>query len=119
MYRKILRSKIHRAAVTDSNLEYEGSITIDVNLLTRAGMVEYELVQVVNLNNGTRFETYIIEGEAGSGKIELNGAAARLAHPGDRIIIMSYVMVNDDELVDWKPTIVLVDEKNQIKDSLC
>jgi len=119
MYRKILRSKIHRAAVTDSNLEYEGSITIDKILMDRAGMMEYELVQVVNINNGARFETYIIEGQAGSGKIELNGAAARLAHPGDRLIIMSYVMVNDEDLADWKPTKVLVDDQNHIKDVLC
>lgn len=87
--------------------------------MNRAGMVEYELVQVVNINNGARFETYIIVGEAGSGKIELNGAAARLAHPGDRIIIMSYVMVNEENLSDWKPTIVLVDDINQVKDVLC
>ena len=119
MYRKILQSKIHRATITDSNLEYEGSITIDRALMNRACMVEYELVQVVNINNGTRFETYIIAGEAGSGKIELNGAAARLAHPGDRIIIMSYGMVNEEELSDWKPTIVLVDDINQVKDVLC
>lgn len=119
MYRKILKSKIHRAKVTDSNLEYEGSITIDSDLLVKAGLVEYELVQVVNINNGTRFETYIMAGEAGSGKIELNGAAARLAHPGDRIIIMSYVMVNEEDLSDWKPTIVLVDDINRVKDVLC
>jgi aspartate 1-decarboxylase len=119
MYRKILKEKIHRATITDSNLEYEGSITIDRALMTRAGIVEYELVQVVNLNNGARFETYIIAGEAGSGKIELNGAAARLAHPGDRIIAMSYGMVNEEDLSDWKPTIVLVDDINQVKDVLC
>ena len=119
MYRKLLRSKIHRAAVTDSNLEYEGSITIDSELLNRSGMVEYELVQVVNLNNGARFETYIIAGETGSGKIELNGAAARLAHPGDRIIVMAYGMVKDKDLPDWKPIIVLVDDLNQVKDVLC
>lgn len=119
MYRKLLKSKIHRATITDSNLEYEGSITIDRELMTRAKIVEYELVQVVNLNNGARFETYIIEGEAGSGKIELNGAAARLAHTGDRIIAMSYVMVNEEDLSDWKPTIVLVDDINQVKDILC
>ncbi len=119
MYRKLLLSKIHRATVTDSNLEYEGSITIDSGLLNRAGMMEYELVQVVNLNNGARFETYIIAGEAGSGRIELNGAAARLAHTGDRIIVMAYGMVKDKDLSDWKPTIVLVDDLNQVKDVLC
>ncbi len=82
-------------------------------------MMEYELVQVINLNNGARIETYIIAGEAGLGKIEPNGAAARLAHPGDRIIAMSYVMVNEEDLSVWKPTIVLVDDINQVKDVIC
>jgi len=117
MYRKLLRSKIHRATVTDSNLAYEGSITIDMDLLTRANMVEYELVQVVNIDNGARFETYIIAGEAGSGKIEINGAAARLVHPGDKIIAMAYSMVAEDELLDWTPTIILVDDNNLVKET--
>lgn len=119
MYRKFLRSKIHRATVTDSNLEYDGSITIDSDLIEKAGMMEYELVQVVNLNNGARFETYIISGTAGSGIIEINGAAARLVHPGDKIIAMAYGSVLDEDLLDWKPTIVLVDEDNQVKEIKC
>jgi aspartate 1-decarboxylase len=119
MYRKLLRSKIHRATVTDSNLEYEGSITIDSDLMGNAGMMEYELVQVVNLNNGARFETYVISGKAGSGIIEINGAAARLIHPGDKIIAMAYGLVLDEELLEWKPTIVLVDDDNQVKEILC
>jgi len=119
MYRKLLRTKIHRATVTDSNLEYEGSITIDSDLIEKAGMMEYELVQIVNLNNGARFETYIISGHAGSGIVEINGAAARLVHPGDKFIAMSYGLVMDDELPDWKPTIVVVDADNQVKEVLC
>ena len=119
MYRKMLRSKIHRARVTDSNLEYEGSITIAKDLLERAGMLEYELVQVVNLNNGARFETYTISGEEGSGVVELNGAAARLAQIGDQVIIMSYGLVAGEDLENWKPIRVLVDEKNQVREVLC
>ena len=119
MYRKMLRSKIHRATVTDANLNYEGSISIDQALLDEAGMAEYELVQVANINNGKRFETYIIAGEAGTGCIELNGAAARLVHPGDLIIIMAYDLVPENQIEDWKPKIVLVDEKNLVKEVLC
>ena len=119
MYRKLLRSKIHRATITDSNLDYEGSITIDSDLIAKAGMAEYELVQVVNLNNGARFETYIISGEAGSGMIQINGAAARLVHPGDKIIAMAYGLAAEEDLQDWKPTIVLVDDENQVKEILC
>jgi len=119
MFRNLLRSKIHRATVTDSNLEYEGSITIDSHLLDKAKMAEFELVQVVNLNNGARFETYIISGEAGSGMIQINGAAARLVHPGDKIIAMAYGLAAEEDLQDWKPTIVLVDDENQVKEILC
>jgi aspartate 1-decarboxylase len=119
MSRKMLRSKIHRAVVTDADLAYEGSITIDSDLLLQADMVEYEQVQVVNINNGARFETYIISGEAGSGDILLNGAAARLAHPGDRIIIMAYSMIEEQELANWRPQLVLLDDKNQVKEILC
>jgi aspartate 1-decarboxylase len=119
MSRKMLRSKIHRARVTDSNLDYEGSITIDSDLMSRAGIVEFESVQIVNINNGARFETYVIAGPAGSGCIGLNGAAARLVQLGDRIIIMSYGMVKEKKLPDWKPTIVLLDENNTVKEVLC
>jgi aspartate 1-decarboxylase len=119
MYRKMLRSKIHRAVVTDANLEYEGSITIDSDLLLQADMVEYEQVQVVNLNNGARFETYIIGGEACSGEVQLNGAAARLALPGDRIIIMAYSLIEEQEGKNWKPKVLLLNPENQVKEILC
>jgi aspartate 1-decarboxylase len=119
MNRTLLKSKIHRATVTDSNLYYEGSITIDQDLLTQSGIVEYEQVQVVNLSNGARFETYVIPGKAGSGAIELNGPAARLAQIGDQVIIMTYALITEKELRDWKPTRVLVDETNQVKEILC
>jgi aspartate 1-decarboxylase len=119
MFRKMLRSKIHRAVVTGSNLEYEGSITVDSDLLKQADVKEYELVQVVNLNNGNRFETYTISGEPGSGEIRLNGAAARLVHPGDRIIIMAYSLIDEDQLSDWKPRIVLLDNSNRVEEILC
>ena len=119
MIRKLLRSKIHRAVVTDANLEYEGSITIDSDLLQQADMAEYEQVQIVNLNNGARFETYIISGEASSGEIQLNGAAARLAHPGDRIIIMAYGLVEERDLEDWKAKVLLLDTGNRVKEILC
>jgi aspartate 1-decarboxylase len=119
MKRTLLKSKIHRARVTNSNLNYEGSITIDQELLGQAGIVEYEQVQVVNLNNGSRFETYVIAGKPGSGAIELNGPAARLAQIGDQVIIMTYALINEEELSGWIPTRVLVDENNQVKEILC
>lgn len=119
MYKRLLKSKIHRARVTDSNLDYEGSITIAQDLLDQADLMEYENVQVVNLNNGARFETYIIAGEPGSGAIELNGPAARLAQVGDLVIIMAYGLVDENDLKDWKPTVLLVDDHNQVKEILC
>lgn len=119
MKRILLKSKIHRARVTDSNLDYEGSITIDKELMAQAGIVAYEQVQVVNLNNGTRFETYVIAGKSGSGAIELNGPAARLAQIGDLVIIMAYGLVDEEALDDWAPTRVLVDENNHVKEILC
>lgn len=119
MYRTMLKAKIHRAVVTDADLDYEGSITIDRGLLEQAGMAEFELVQVVDLNNGARFETYLIAGEKGSGEIQLNGAAARLALPGDLVIIMSYCQVPEEQVPGWKPTILLLDGENQVKEALC
>lgn len=114
MYRTLLRSKIHRAVVTSADLHYQGSLTIDSALLTASGIREYELVQVVNIENGTRFETYAIKGQEGSGVIQLNGAAARLAAVGDHIIIMTYTQVPEPLPEVWSPTIVHVDEQNQI-----
>jgi aspartate 1-decarboxylase len=116
MYRKFLKAKIHRAVVTDADLHYEGSLTIDKNLMDAAGILENELVQVVDIDNGTRLETYAISGEIGKGEIKANGAAARLMHPGDRIIIMTYAYLTESELANWNPTVVLVDENNSAKE---
>ncbi|MCL4407635.1 MAG: aspartate 1-decarboxylase [Thermotogae bacterium] len=112
MQKIFLNAKIHRATITDKNLEYEGSITIDPVLTKAVGIEEGELVQVVNLNNGTRFETYVINGEENSGIISLNGAAARLGEVGDKVIIMAYAIFNTNEKHDAK--IVIVDSKNKI-----
>lgn len=114
MFRHMFKSKIHRATVTDADLNYRGSITIDRELLSAAGIMVYEQVHVVNINNGARFETYVIEGEAGSGEICLNGAAARLAHPGDLVIIISYALVGEEELEGYQVKTVLVDQDNKI-----
>lgn len=111
----MMKSKIHRAAVTDANLNYEGSITIDSGLMKEAGIFEHEKVQVVNVNNGKRFETYAIPGKEGSGIICLNGAAARLAHPGDKIIIITYALMTEEEAKSYKPKVVLIDEANAVK----
>lgn len=113
MMRMMCKSKIHRATVTDANLNYVGSITIDSELMRLANILPYEQVHVVNVNNGNRLETYAIEGEPSSGEICLNGAAARMVHPGDLVIIISYAMVDEKELNDFKPTVVLVDENNR------
>lgn len=110
-----LKAKIHRATVTDSNLEYEGSIEIDKTLLEATGMRKYEKVHVLNINTGARLETYIIEGEANSGVISLNGAAARLGQKGDLIIIISYCSLTEEEAKSHKPRIISVDSNNRIK----
>ena len=116
MIRRMKKSKIHRATVTDANLNYEGSITIDRDLLEAADILIGEQVQIVNINNGSRAETYTIEGERGSGTICMNGAIARLTQPGDTIIIISYADYSDEELDDFKSVSVMVDENNKIKD---
>lgn len=118
MLRTMFKSKIHRATVTEANLNYVGSITIDSDLLRAADMLEYEQVHVVNVTTGARFETYTIAGAAGSGVVCLNGGAARLAHPGDLIIIITYAQVDEAELADFKPTVVHVDAKNQMQRSM-
>ena len=112
--RIMLKSKIHRARVTDANIDYEGSITIDKKLMEEADILPYEQVQVLNINNGARFSTYAIEGQEGSGEICLNGAAARLAVKGDIVIILSYCHVSDEEARNITPKIVHVDAKNAI-----
>ncbi|SHK95689.1 aspartate 1-decarboxylase [Desulforamulus aeronauticus] len=110
----MFKSKIHRATVTEANLNYMGSITIDKALMDAAGILPNEKVQVVNNNNGARLETYVIEGEPGSGVICLNGAAARQAQPGDSVIIIAYTMLEEREARNFKPKVVMVDEQNKI-----
>ncbi len=116
MYRAIYKSKIHRATVTDANLNYVGSITIDKDLMEAADILENERVQVVNNNNGSRLETYVIPGKRGSGTVCLNGAAARHAHPGDIVIIISYGYYDNEEAKNLKPKAVMVDKKNKIEE---
>ena len=114
MTRFMFKSKIHRAAVTQAELYYEGSLTVDAELLEAADLLEYEKVSVVNVNNGERFETYLLRGEPGSGVICLNGAAARKGAVGDEIIIISYASMSSEEARLHKPTIVLVDKRNRV-----
>lgn len=117
MQRIMCKSKIHRATVTDKDLEYEGSLTIDRQLMEEADILPNEQVQVVNLNNGDRIETYAMAGEPGSGIICLNGAAARHAEPGDRIIIMSFALMDEEKAKNSRLKIVFVDEKNRIMEA--
>ena len=114
MQREMLKSKIHRGTVTQSELYYEGSITVDKDLLDAANILPYEKVQVLNFNNGSRLDTYTIEGKAGSGIICLNGPAARLCSVGDEVIIVSYFHLPDEEAKNYKPKVILVDKKNKI-----
>ncbi len=116
MFRTLLGGKIHRATVTEADLNYVGSITVDQDLLDAAGICVNEKVHVVNNNNGARFETYTISGERGSGVVCLNGAAARLVQKGDVVIIMSYVMLSEPEVAAHEPKVVLVDEHNRVRD---
>lgn len=116
MFLNMLKSKIHRATVTEAQLNYVGSITIDKTLMDSVGILPGERVQVVNNNNGERLETYVIEGEADSGIICLNGAAARLVQPGDTVIIMAYCWIEDMSARNLKPRLVFVDNKNRITD---
>ena len=110
----MLKGKIHRAVVQQAELNYVGSITVDPELMEQAGILEYELVQIVDVENGNRFETYTIAGELGSGMICLNGAAARQAQVGDHVIIMCYCQMTPEEAKDHKPKVVFVDEQNHI-----
>ncbi len=113
MLRRMCKSKIHRATVTDADLHYAGSITIDEELLERADILPHEMVQVVDINNGNRLETYVVKGERGSGVICINGAAARLVNKGDLVIIISYADFTEEEARALEPKIILVDEKNR------
>ena len=116
MFRMMMNSKLHRATVTEADLNYVGSITIDSELLETAGMLPNEKVHVVNNNNGARFETYIIAGERGSGVICVNGAAARLVQRGDIVIILSYVYMSDEEARTHEPTVLIMDDKNRVEE---
>ena len=114
MLRTMCKSKIHRATVTGADLNYIGSITIDPVLMEAADLLEFEQVSVVNVNNGARFETYVIPGERGRGEICLNGAAARLVHPGDRVIVISDAQYVEAEMESYRPRFIFVDEQNRI-----
>lgn len=116
MLLNLMKSKIHRARVTEANLDYIGSITIDQDLMDASDIIENEKVQIVNNNNGNRFETYVIPGPRGSGVVCLNGAAARLVHPGDVVIIISYGLLDRVEAKDFKPKVIFLDENNRISE---
>lgn len=115
MFRTMYKSKIHRATVTQTELDYEGSITIDVRLMEAADILPGERLEVFDLNNGARFNTYVIEGERDSGTICINGAAARLSEVGDKVIIISYVLLTEEEARTLKPRLILVDERNKLQ----
>jgi aspartate 1-decarboxylase len=115
MFQEMLKAKIHRARVTDANLNYEGSLTIDRQLMEAVGLLPFEKVEVYNINNGERFATYVIEGESGSGTIALNGAAARKGEIGDLVIIVSYALYEPRELATYQPRIVVLDQDNRIR----
>ncbi len=114
MILNMLKSKIHRAVVTEAKLNYVGSITIDKTLMENSNILEYEKVQIVDIDNGNRFETYAIEGDPGSGVICINGAAARCVQPGDKIIIMTFCQINEEKARKLKPTVVFVDDTNKV-----
>jgi aspartate 1-decarboxylase len=114
MMRTMCRAKIHRARITETRLDYQGSLTLDKELMDAAGLLPFEQVQVLNINNGTRAETYIIEGKAGSGEVCINGALARWAQEGDLVIIIAYALMDERELAAFKPKIVHVDGNNRI-----
>src|SRR5688572_14439477 len=116
MLREMLRAKVHRATVTETNVSYEGSLTLDASLMQAAGMVPYERVDVYNADSGARFSTYLITGRAGSGEVCVNGAAALLARPGARAIIAAYAALSPEEIAGHRPIVVLVDGANRIKE---
>ncbi len=114
MLREMLQGKLHRAAVTDCQLTYPGSLTVDIELIERCGLLVHQRIQVLNCNNGTRLETYLIPGERGKRQVVVNGAAARLAMPGDRVIVCGYCLCDEAEARAIKPRVVVLDERNQI-----
>lgn len=115
MRRTLMKSKLHRATVTQADLHYVGSLTLDAELMDAADLVPHEKVQVVDIDNGARLETYVIEGERGSGTVCMNGAAARLVQPGDKVIVISYAEVEDADARSFTPTVVLMGEGNTIE----
>lgn len=114
MHRHLMKSKVHRATITSADLHYEGSLTLDRDLMAAADLVEFEEIHVVNVNNGQRFVTYIIPGEPGSGTVQLNGAAARLGMPGDLVILIAYGIVDNEAVANHSPRVVFVDASNRI-----
>ena len=114
MHRHLMKSKIHRATITATDLHYEGSLTVDEDLLEAADLIPHEEIQVVNVNNGSRFATYVIPGLRGSGVVQLNGAAARLGHPGDVVILIAYGLFTEQEAKRHAPRVVFVDERNRV-----
>lgn len=112
---EVLKSKIHRARITGKDVHYEGSLTLDPDLMDAAGIVPYEKIQVVNVNNGSRLETYVIPGRRGSGEVVLNGAAARWGEVGDPVILLTYAQLEEHELPNYSPRIVYVDEQNRVR----
>lgn len=115
MLRTMMKAKIHRARVTEANLNYVGSVTIDADILDKVDILPHEKVQIVNNNNGARLETYVIPGERGSGIVCLNGAAARLVQKGDRVIIITYALIENEKLATFKPKVAIMDENNKIE----
>ena len=115
MLRTMLKSKIHRATVTDANLDYEGSLTVDPNLMDAADMLPHEKIDIWDITNGNRLSTYVIRGERGSGTIGINGAAAHLIKPGDKVIIASYLQMEEDEARPYEPRVCFVDEQNRLR----
>ena len=118
MQLQMLKAKLHRATVTQTHLDYHGSITIDSDLLERSGILSFERVEVADLSSGSRFATYVIAGKSGSGVIAVNGAAARLCHVGDRIIVLCYALVDESQARKVKPTVLILDEKNRVTETL-
>jgi aspartate 1-decarboxylase len=114
MLREMLQGKLHRATVTACSLEYMGSLTVDLDLIERAGLLVHQKIQVLNINNGARLETYLIAGRRGSGEVCVNGAAARLAMVGDRVIVAGFALYSDAELAAHKPKVLILDERNRI-----
>jgi len=118
MFRTLMRAKVHGATLTDANLNYTGSVTLDAGIMEQLDMLPHEQVQVLNLNNGSRLITYLIAGEKGSGVVALNGAAARLGQPGDKLLIITYGMMSEEEARQFRPKVALMDEQNRVVEIL-